>query len=300
MPRGLAPVLLRATAKDPSARYPSGAAMIEALRALESTVAPTVTAAVASPAAPASPVPGAPTVVSAAAPRGRGVRTAAALAAAAVLIAALVWIGVALRPPRPLPGHRLVAEEDIGFLGRLLGREPRLLVTLPAGTVLHLALDAPLSSENAVTGDDFVAEMSRPVRVEGVEAVPGGSRVRGRVTHAASAEQAAGRGEMTLELESVELADGGRIAVRSKPLGLRAPVPRKKDNTLIESLSGLGSAVGELIGGRRGAAAGTVVGGTAGAMVVTTSRGREVALGTGAPLSVELLEPVKVARPKQP
>jgi hypothetical protein len=233
-------------------------------------------------------------------PRARRRRGVASIAAAVVLVAALAWIGLALRSPRPLPGHTLVTQEDVGTLGRLLGREPRLLVKLPAGTVLHLSLDAPLSSETAVTGDAFAAQTSRPVRIEGVEAVPEGSGVSGRVTHAASAEQAQGRGEMTLALESVALADGGSLDVRSKPLGLRAPPARKKDNSLVESLSELGAAVGGLIGGRRGASAGMVVGGSAGAMVVTTSKGREVALGRGAPLSVELLEPVTVARPKQP
>jgi hypothetical protein len=167
--------------------------------------------------------------------------------------------------------------------------------------VLRLVLAGPLSSETAVPGDVLVAETARPVRIEGVEAVPEGSRVSGRVTHAASAEQAAGRGELTLEIESVQPPDGGRFDVRTRPLGLRAPAAsRKKDNALIDSLSELGAAVGGLIGGRRGAAAGTVVGGTAGTAVVTTSRGREVALSAGASLSVELLEPVTVARPKQP
>jgi hypothetical protein len=173
-------------------------------------------------------------------------------------------------------------------------------VTLPAGTTLHLSLDAPLSSETAVTGDRFAAQTSRAVRIEGVEAVPEGSRATGRVTHAASAEQAQGRGEMTLALESVSLAGGGSFDVRAKPLGLRAPAAKKKEGSLVDSLSELGAAVGGLIGGRRGASAGVVVGGTAGAMVVTTSQGREVALGKGAPLSVELLEPVTVARPEQP
>jgi hypothetical protein len=89
--------------------------------------------------------------------------------------------------------------------------------------------------------------------------------------------------------------------VRTRPLGLRAPAaPRRKDNALIDSLSDLSAAVGDLIGGRRGGSAGSVVGGTAGTMVVATSRGREVALPAGAPLSVELLEPVTMARPKEP
>jgi tRNA A-37 threonylcarbamoyl transferase component Bud32 len=276
LPPGLVPVLRRATAKDPSARFPSGAAVIEALRGLDASAASSVPPAAA---------------------RGRRVRRVASAAAAVVLVAALVWIGLALRPPRPLPGHTLVTEEDVGTVGRLLGREPRLLATLPAGTVLRLALEAPLSSESSVSGAVFEAVTTRPVRIEGVEAVPEGSRARGRVTHAASAGQAQGRGEMTLALESVQLADGVSFDVRTRPLGLRAPPAKRKDNSLVDSLSELGAAVGGLIGGRRGASAGTVVGGTAGAMVVTTSQGREVALGRGAPLSVELLEPVTVARP---
>jgi hypothetical protein len=301
LPRGVGPVLLRATAKDPSARYSSGAAMIEALRALEPAASPTVTGvSTAAPVAP--PAPAARPAVVSAGPPGRRVRWIAAVGAAAVLVAALAWVGLALRPPRPARGRAtaLVVEEDVGFLGRLLGRPPRLLVTLPAGTVLRLALATPLSSESAVTGDVFAAEMAKPVRIEGVEAVPEGSRVSGRVAHAASAEQAAGRGELTLEVESVQPADGGRVDVRTRPLGLRAPAAsKKKDNALIDGLSELGAAVGGLIGGRRGAAAGTVVGGTAGTVGVTTSRGREVALGAGASLSVELLEPVTVVRPKQ-
>jgi serine/threonine-protein kinase len=299
LPRGLPAVLLRATAKDPSARYPSGAAVIEALRGLDSS-ASGVPAAPTTVEAPTSAALAPATIVSTPATGGRGLRNPASAAAAVVLVAVLVWIGLSLRSPRPLPGHTLVKQEDVGTVGRLLGREPRLLVTLPAGTVLHLSLDAPLSSESAVTGDTFAAQTSRPVKIEGVEAIPEGSRATGRVTHAASAAQAQGRGEMTLTLESVALADGGSFDLRSRPLGLRAPAAKKKDPSLVDSLSELGAAVGGLIGGRRGASAGMVVGGTAGTMVVTTSRGREVALGRGAPFSVELLEPVTVACPRQP
>jgi tRNA A-37 threonylcarbamoyl transferase component Bud32 len=297
LPGALEDVLARATAKDPSARYPSGAAMIAALRSLGSTTSGRPATSTLAFAAPPAAAP--PTVVSPAArlPRRHGVRSLARVAAALVLAAAFVWIALALRSPRPLPGHTLVREEDVGTIGRLLRREPRLIVTVPAGTVLHLSVDAPLSSETAVTGDRFAAETSRAVRIEGVDAIPEGSRATGRVTHAASAEQAQGRGEMTLALDSVALADGGSVDVRAKPLGLRAPAAKKKEGSLVDSLSELGAAVGGLIGGRRGASAGMVVGGTAGAMVVTTSKGREVALGNGAPMSVELLVPVTVACP---
>ena len=151
-----------------------------------------------------------------------------------------------------------------------------------------------------MTGDALSAETTSPVRIEGVEAVPAGSRLTGRVTHAASAAQSAGRGEMTLEFDSLELPGGGSIPVRARPLGLRAPASRKKDSALVTGLSEVGAAVGGLIGGRKGAAAGTVVGGTAGAVIVTTEPGPRGRARRAGRAVVELLEPVTVTRPKQP
>ena len=105
---------------------------------------------------------------------------------------------------------------------------------------------------------------------------------------------------MTLEFDTLELPGGGSTPLRARPLGLRAPASRRKDSALVTGLSEVGAAVGGLIGGRKGAAAGTVVGGTAGAVMVTTSQGREIALAARAALSIELLEPLTLTRPKQP
>jgi serine/threonine-protein kinase len=287
LPPEVGAILHRAMAKDPATRYASGAAMFEALRALASGAVASVTVPVSTPSLTPSP---------AAAPR-RLPRWLSVLAAAIALLAVLGWLAGSRR--KAATPSTLVVEEQVGVVGRLFGRQPRVFVTLPAGTSLKLALEAPLSSETAVTGDAFSAETTSPVRIEGVEAVPSGSRLSGRVTHAASAEQAAGRGEMTLEFESLVLPDGAGTSVRTRPLGLRAPASRKKDNAVIAGLSEMGAAVGGLIGGRKGSAAGSVVGGTAGAVMVTTSQGREIALAARAPLSVELLEPATVSRPKQ-
>jgi serine/threonine-protein kinase len=288
VPPGVEAVLARAMAKEPSARYATGAAMIDALRAAETSEA----------ASASVPVPAAATPT---ARPSRRVLGGVAAIAALLLLAALGWL---VGRPRPAPpagdGEALVVEEDPGFFGRLLGRSPRLLVTLPTGTPFRLALQSPLSSETAVTGDTLAAETTGPVRIEGVVAIPPGSRLTGRVTHAASAAQAAGRGEMTLEFDAIALPDGTRASIRTRPLGIRAPAARKKDNAIVAGLSEVGAAVGGLFGGRKGAAAGSVVGGAAGTAIVTTSAGREVALAARAPLSVELLEPVRLSRPRQP
>ncbi len=292
LPAGMPPtveaVLARAMAKEPSARFATGAEMIDALRA-------------AGPAGAASASVPLPAATAPAGEPSRRLRRGLVAFAAVLLLAAVGWL---VGRPRPAPpagnGEALVAEEDPGLLGRLLGRSPRLLVTLPTGTPFRLALESPLSSETAVTGDTLAAETTGPVRIEGVVAIPPGSRLTGRVRHAASAAQAAGRGEMTLEFDAIALPDGTRASIRTRPLGIRAPAARKKDNAIGARLSEVGAAVGGLFGGRKGAAAGSVVGGAAGSVVVSTTAGREVSLAARAPLTVELLEPVRLSRPRQP
>ena len=305
LPPEIGAVLRRATAKDPAARYASGAEMVHALRLTGQTTVVSAPTAGRAPLPPRSPGEAMPTVVSPVAGRTRGNRAlVAALAAAAILGAGALWGWSTLGrgPARRLAGEGggLVVEEEVGVLGLLTGRGPRLLVTVPAGTHLHLALESPVSSETARSGDTISAEVTSPVRVEGVEAVPAGARFVGRVAEASPAQASDGRGRMTLTFESVELPGGGRSALQTRPLALRAPPTRKKDAGIIAGLAGVGAAVGGLIGGKGGAVAGTVVGGAAGVAVVTTDKGREVTLAPRAPLSVELSDPVTGARSKQP
>ena len=181
-----------------------------------------------------------------------------------------------------------------------MGRESRLVVTVPPGTRLRLALEQPLSSETARAGDAFSAESTSPIRIEGVEAVPSGARFHGSISEAAPAEDSEGRGRMTLVFESVQIPDGERVAFNTRPLILRAPSTKKKDAGIVGGLAAAGAVVGGLLAGKGGAMGGAVVGGAAGVAVVTTDKGREITLGSRAPLSVEVDESFTVSRPKAP
>jgi tRNA A-37 threonylcarbamoyl transferase component Bud32 len=307
LPSEVGAVLKRALAKDPAARYASGAELVAALRTAGQTTlvsAPAAGRVVADPKRP-NAVPGAPADVAsaraaAAAPaRPRHLRLAA-LAGAGLALAALLATGAlaSLGTTTRVAGEGggLVVEETPGALGRVLGRESRLRVTIPPGTRLRLVMEAPLSSESARAGDAFTAESTSPVVVEGVEAIPSGVRFAGRVTEAASAERAEGRGRMTLTFDSVRLVDGSRASLQTRPLALRAPSAKRKDAGIVGGLAAAGAVVGGLLGGKGGAFGGAVVGGAAGVAVVTTDKGREVTLASRAPLAVEVAEGFTVTR----
>jgi len=306
LPAEIGAVLRRAVAKDPAARYASGKDLVEALKTAGHTtvVSPPTAGRALPPLSSAKPQPA--TAVSAPRPVARRLGTnhrvalgvVIALAAALLASGAIGNIGQASRLAGE--GGGLVREETPGIVGRVMGREAQLRITVPPGTRLRLALEAPLSSETARAGDAFNAESTSPVRIEGVDAVPSGVRFQGSVTEAAPAKDAEGRGHMTLELESVQLPDGGRVSLKTRPLAMRAPSTRKKDVGIVGGLAAAGAVVGGLIGGKGGALGGAVVGGGAGVAVITTDDGREVTLPSRANLTVEVAESFTVTRPKTP
>jgi tRNA A-37 threonylcarbamoyl transferase component Bud32 len=315
LPAEIGDVLRRATAKEPKARYATGAELVEALRTAGHTTVVSAPTAGRLPVAPLrSPRPGAPTMVSAPAapaapatapaPARSGVGKLAALGLGVVVVLAAAalaagGLGGILGSSRPAgEGGGLVIEDAPGIVGKVMGRETRLRITVPSGTRLRLAIEAPLSSESARAGDAFTAESTSPVRIEGVEAVPSGVRFAGTVTEAAPAKAAEGRGHMTLSVESVQLPDAGHLTLKTRPLSLRAPSTKKKDAGIVGGLAAAGAVVGGLIGGKGGAIGGAVVGGGAGVAVVTTDDGREVTLPSRATLTVELAESFTVSRPK--
>jgi tRNA A-37 threonylcarbamoyl transferase component Bud32 len=302
LPPGTGAVLKRATAKDPQARYASGAEMIDALRTVGQTtlVTPPTEGRVVPPPLPAAAATAASSTSLPSPPGSRrklGIGLAVAAALAVLLVATGLLGNVGQQTRVAGEGGGLVIEQTPGLIGRAMGRGTQLTVTVPPGTRLRLAIEEPLSSGTARAGDGFSAESTGPVRIEGVEAVPSGARFHGTVTAAAPARDSEGRGTMTLVLESVQLPDGGRVKLATRPLVLRAPSTKKKDAGIVGGLAAAGAVVGGLLGGKGGAVGGAVVGGAAGAAVVTTDDGREITLASRAALSVEVSEGFTVSRP---
>ncbi len=79
-------------------------------------------------------------------------------------------------------------------------------LALPAGTVLRLSLETPLSSDNAEPGMPVRARLAQPLTLRGATIVPDGARVTGTVMVARPAGTMPGL--LTLSFDRLEAAQG--------------------------------------------------------------------------------------------
>jgi hypothetical protein len=168
-------------------------------------------------------------------------------------------------------------------------------VTIPAGTSLPIVLDTSISSATSRVEQPVAAHLSRAVTVDGVAVLPAGSRVSGVVTDATRSAKVKGRAHLAVRFDSVTpRGDDQRYEIRTASVGRTAAATKKDDAVKIGAPAAGGAIIGAIAGGKKGAAIGTAVGGGAGTGYVLSTRGKEVQLAKGAPLTLKLAEPLTV------
>ncbi|MCP1470766.1 hypothetical protein J3E64_002459 [Sphingobium sp. OAS761] len=91
--------------------------------------------------------------------------------------------------------------------------------TIPAGTAVDFQFVDHVNSKTSHNGDHFRIRTTKPILVDGVEAVPVGAEGEGEVIHAARARAAGKAGELILAARFIEYR-GQRIALRSFRFGV--------------------------------------------------------------------------------
>lgn len=166
-------------------------------------------------------------------------------------------------------------------------------VTIPAGTVLPVALETTVSSETATVEDPVRARLRKPVTIDGLEALSAGSTLSGVVTEVRRAGRVKGRAYVALRFNSLDAGDE-RVDIRTGTVARTAPATKKEDATKIGIGAGAGAVIGGIVGGGSGAAKGAAIGGAGGTGVVLATRGKDVSIPSGTSLSVKLTEPITV------
>jgi hypothetical protein len=182
---------------------------------------------------------------------------------------------------------------------RLADRGPEYReVTVPAGTILPVELTTTVASDSSNVEDAVRGTLRRPVTVNGVQALPAGTIVLGHVTAVERAGRMKGRARVAFRFTAMDPpGDGQRVAIRTDAVATQAPATKKHDAAKIGGGAAGGAVVGGILGGGDGAAKGAAIGGAAGTGVVLSTRGKEVRMGPGAPVSVRLAGAVTVRVP---
>lgn len=173
-------------------------------------------------------------------------------------------------------------------------------VTVPTGTTLSVTLGTSLASDTSKVEDPVRGTLKTPISVEGVQAIPAGTVVLGNVTSAVRAAKVKGLASIGMRFHTLDLpGEGGRHDISTATITREAKPTKKKDATKIGIGAGAGAVIGGIVGGGGGAAKGAAIGGGAGTAAVLATRGDEVHLAAGTPLSVKLTAPLTIRVPER-
>lgn len=232
------------------------------------TAQPTALAPAPTPAA--SPSAGAASKTK---PAPRGVDSSRGASAAAPADAPPAAVKEATPPPPPVPEYREL--------------------TIPSGTTLSATLATSLASDTSKVEDAVRATLKSPVSIEGFELLPSGTTIVGHVTSVQQSAKVKGRASIAFRFNSAHLHEGAE-QFSSATIVQEAASTKGKDATKVGVGAGIGAVIGGIAGGGSGAAAGAAIGGGAGTATVLATRGDEVRIPVGTPVSVKLTAPLTI------
>ncbi|MGC1618525.1 MAG: hypothetical protein WA765_08545 [Candidatus Acidiferrum sp.] len=171
---------------------------------------------------------------------------------------------------------------------------PPSALTIPAGTVIIMRLNEPLSSDHNQIGDQFSGVLEQPIVVNGWVVARRGQVVMGQVKSAKKAGRVKGQSELGIELTDITLVNGEQAPVLTALWQASGGSTHAADAATIVGGTGLGAALGAAADWGRGAAIGAGAGAVAGIGAVLLTRGRPTILAPESQLTFRLVDPVKV------
>lgn len=178
-----------------------------------------------------------------------------------------------------------------GVFERFTTRE----VAVPGGTQLPIILDTPVASNSSHVEQPVRAHLSRDVRFDNQVVIPAGSELYGNVTAVRRPGKVKGRSYIAMRFTTlVPRGSSERYSINTGRVSRTGRATKKNDAMKIGIPAAGGAVVGALLGGKKGALIGAGAGGGAGTAVVLSTRGEDVGLAKGVPLTLRLAAPVTV------
>ncbi|MCI0658491.1 MAG: hypothetical protein L0170_15675 [Acidobacteria bacterium] len=166
-------------------------------------------------------------------------------------------------------------------------------ITVPESTPLNIKLEENLNSGINHEGDTFTATLVQAVIVGDRVVLPEGSTIEGTLTSVVPAKKGLKEsgGAMTLSFDRVTTPSGNTASMAAS-FAQQAKSTGKKAGTIGGSAAG-GALLGKVLGGStKDAAIGAVVGGAIGTGVAAGTKGSELKLEAGTPMTITLERPI--------
>jgi hypothetical protein len=167
-------------------------------------------------------------------------------------------------------------------------------LTIPAGTVVLVRINEPLSSDHNQIGDQFTGVLDQPIVVNGWVVARRGQTVIGQVKSAQKAGRVKGVSQLGVELTDLTLVDGQQAPILTELWKASGGTSHGADAATIAGGSALGAIIGSAADWGRGAAIGAGAGAVAGIGAVLLTRGRPTVLEPESQLTFRMVDPVKV------
>jgi hypothetical protein len=171
-------------------------------------------------------------------------------------------------------------------------------VTIPSGTILKVNLNTAVGSDTSKVEDPVRGTLRSPVTIKGVTALPAGTALGGHVIDAVRSGRVKGRARIAFRFTRIDPPGPDTSEpIRTASVSRNAEGTKKRDAATIGGGAVGGAIVGGIVGGGDGAAKGAAIGGGAGTGVVLATRGKEVRIAAGTPVSVRLTQALTVRVP---
>jgi hypothetical protein len=164
-------------------------------------------------------------------------------------------------------------------------------VTIPAGTALPLEMTSTISSASAEVEAPVSAKLRNAITIDGENAIPAGTILRGNVTDVERSGRVSGRAHVSFAFNEANIR-GDREDLKTNPLTFEAEATKGEDATKVGAGAVGGAILGGILGGKKGAAKGAIAGGAAGTGVVLATKGKEVSVNEGTDVTATLAQPL--------
>jgi hypothetical protein len=166
--------------------------------------------------------------------------------------------------------------------------------TIPTGSKITIRMIDSVNSETNKVGETFIATLDEPLMQEGLEVVPRGADVRGRIANINEAGRIAGSAQLGLELTQI-IVNGIQYSLQTSEYAEKAEGRGGQTAKRAGIGAGIGAAIGAVAGGGKGAAIGAGVGAGGATAVQVMTKGDKLNIPSETKLEFTLRAPLVVA-----